>query len=463
MASTEGQTNFKLTPSQQIAYDKIRDFIKKPIGNSFNDRVLVLTGEAGTGKTTLLKHALKELIEDDLNYDQYDEDDFFSDITNVVPNVMGVTISHKAKLRLQDSIPNACTYAGYFGLKPEYMFDGTIKFVKGKSIPGKTYPHQMPFSIVVHDEVSMYDMNMINYLEEYTNSNSKIILVGDPNQLPPIIEDVRNVSDIDSPVFIYFTNKVQLKERVRQTVGNPILDLSSEISKEIFGDKNIERILNLIKEDKHKDGVGYRTIKRTELIKDFISHYVEDNETRVICYRNKTIDTVNRNIRKKLFPDANEIFVKGDALYMNLTYKNSHDRSFYNSDEFTIPNLKKENYQGIEVYRAQVKHQEEEYILLVTEKSLPLYKEILNSKRNAAKNADFKSKGKKWEDFYNFRDTFADVSYGYAFTAYKAQGSDFTNVYVDLNDILSTPISDKRKLQTLYTAITRATHQVIFF
>ena len=221
--------------------------------------------------------------------------------------------------------------------------------------------------------------------------------------------------------------------------------------------------MNLIKEDKHKDGVGYRTIKRTELIKDFISHYVEDNETRVICYRNKTIDTVNRNIRKKLFPDANEIFVKGDALYMNLTYKNSHDRSFYNSDEFTILNLKKENYQGIEVYRAQVKHQEEEYILLVTEKSLPLYKEILKSKRNAAKNADFKSKGKKWEDFYNFRDTFADVSYGYAFTAYKAQGSDFTNVYVDLNDILSTPISDKRKLQTLYTAITRATHQVIFF
>ena len=100
---------------------------------------------------------------------------------------------------------------------------------------------------------------------------------------------------------------------------------------------------------------------------------------------------------------------------------------------------------------------------MVTEKSLPLYKEILNSKRNAAKNADFKSKGKKWEDFYNFRDTFADVSYGYAFTAYKAQGSGFTNVYVDLNDILSTPISDKRKLQTLYTAITRATHQVIFF
>ena len=38
-----------------------------------------------------------------------------------------------------------------------------------------------------------------------------------------------------------------------------------------------------------------------------------------------------------------------------------------------------------------------------------------------------------------------------------------SNVYVDLNDILSTPISDKRKLQTLYTAITRATHQVIFF
>lgn len=43
------------------------------------------------------------------------------------------------------------------------------------------------------------------------------------------------------------------------------------------------------------------------------------------------------------------------------------------------------------------------------------------------------------------------------------QGSGFTNVYIDIADIMSTPISDKRKLQTLYTAITRATHQVIFF
>ena len=51
MANTEGQTNFKFTPSQQEAFNVIDKFVKGPIGNTFNDRVLVLTGEAGTGKT----------------------------------------------------------------------------------------------------------------------------------------------------------------------------------------------------------------------------------------------------------------------------------------------------------------------------------------------------------------------------------------------------------------------------
>ena len=70
--------NFKPTPSQEIALNAIKDFVKKPIGDTFNDRVLVLTGQAGTGKTTILKHALKDLLKEDLKDDVYQEDNFFS-------------------------------------------------------------------------------------------------------------------------------------------------------------------------------------------------------------------------------------------------------------------------------------------------------------------------------------------------------------------------------------------------
>ena len=53
--------------------------------------------------------------------------------------------------------------------------------------------------------------------------------------------------------------------------------------------------------------------------------------------------------------------------------------------------------------------------------------------------------------------------YGYAITAYKAQGSSYDSIYLDINDVLLTrPLTPKRKLQTIYTAITRARNNVYF-
>lgn len=457
--------NFKPTPSQQKALEAIEDFIRKPIGNSFNDRVLVLTGQAGTGKTTILRYALSRLLRQDLENAAYNEDDFFSDFGLKIPNVMGVTISHKAKLRLQESVPNACTYAAFFGLKPVYMHDGSMRFEKqdrSKNPNAKPLPHEIPFLAVVHDEVSMYDMHYINTVEMYTHSNSKIIFVGDPNQLPPISDDSKS-TDLDSPAFMFFDKVVRLEERVRQTVGNPILDIADAIHKEIFEEKNLSKILELIKQDRFKDGVGYRTISPQSLIGDYVDTYKRNDDTRVICYRNKKIDLINNRIRKKLFPGIDESFTVGDALYMNLTYVNNDEHAFFNSEEFKISSIDKSVISGVECYRAFVKPFEGGSIYLVSEKGQSEFKKKLKTFKDAAINAEFKYKSLKWEHYYKFRDLFADVSYGYAFTAYKAQGSGFKNVYVDVSDILSTPISDKRKLQTLYTAVTRATHQVIFF
>ena len=61
--------------------------------------------------------------------------------------------------------------------------------------------------------------------------------------------------------------------------------------------------------------------------------------------------------------------------------------------------------------------------------------------------------------YNNFVRPFAQVSYGYAITCHKSQGSDFYNVFVDVDDI-SKNIKQNEMKQCLYTAVTRTSNQI---
>ena len=412
--------SFKPTESQAIALEVIKEFVKRPIEDSFYDRVLVVQGQAGTGKSTIIGYALEELIKEDLNNERFEEDIFGGDGFNYIPNVFGVTVAHKAKNRLMESVPNCSTYAKFFGLKPKYSHNGEKSFEKVEKKYGID-PHKFPFRVVVFDESSMFDMKMINMIEEYMNSQTKIIFMGDPGQLPPITEKGVKSNDLDSPVFMLFDNKVVLKERVRQTVGNPILDLSSEIYSEIFGGQDLDRILRLFDEDNFKDGVGYRKTDRIKILPEFVSLYRENNSTRIICYRNAQIDKMNMNIRKKLFPDVVESFTVGDAIYMNKTYSNSEDIVFYNSDEYIIHKVDKTAYNSVDSYKVFVQPNNYSFLMIVSPAGYAFYKERLAIMKKAAlTTSGYADRNKAWTAYHNFVDKFADVSYGYAFTAYKA-------------------------------------------
>jgi len=69
--------------------------------------------------------------------------------------------------------------------------------------------------------------------------------------------------------------------------------------------------------------------------------------------------------------------------------------------------------------------------------------------------------GQLWEFYYYFFiDQFAQISYGYAITTHRSQGSTYKNVFVDLNDIIKNNIYKKEGFQCLYTAVTRASENL---
>lgn len=452
------ENKFVLTPSQEVGRKKLKAFLEGP------ERIFLFTGKPGVGKTTLNKITLKSYIDTDKNE--------YNSGSNI--NVAGIAFAHKAKNELGKHIPNVFTFAKAFGLK-EVIDEDTgkrtfeiDKYSKGVPIGKQSIP------VFVHDEVSQYDSAMLKIVLENTSIFSKIIFMGDRAQLPPVDSEGLMKPDEDSPVFnlkIPESCKHELTERVRQAEGNPILELSDIIREEIFAEKpNVSRIISEIQKPNMVNGMGYNFIKYDSLFEHIRKRDYLD--TALIGFRKKKcVDKYNPQIRNYLLNNPINNIVAGDYICMTDNYYKKDEATDYwycafnNSDTFKILDVEtvKEKYRiGDKVYyfdcfRAKVTNSNHLFIAPTHNGSID-YQKALKEVASLCRKGEI-----KWIDFWDFKKVFCQWTYGYCLTAYKCQGSTYKTVYVDINDILLTkPLTPKRKLQTIYTAITRAKEDVWF-
>ena len=462
--------------SQLEAIPKIKEFLKSPVTNDINTRVFILKGKAGTGKTTLIKYALDDMLTSDFN--NINKNSISDDMYNL-PNVIGVTLSHKAKSVLNNSIHVCKTFASTFGLKQTYGDFGEVSFEKIKSNSMILLPCEMPIKVFVHDECSMYDFKMLNYVLNDTNKSSKIIFMGDAGQLPPITA----VDDNDSPTFdirVADSNKHELLERHRQTKDNPILSLSDIIYEEIFGSQNIQRVLDAFAKESLIDGKGHTVIRYQDFLKHYKAISTDYTDTKVVAYRNDRVNAFNQQIRSFIHNKPDKPFIPGEIIYMNDTFIKKTKVGFkkteinyycYNSDEYVIDEVLSDEIDNIKCDMIKIDKKGHAHLLdafldvmlpVVCKSNQSEFNKKCSSMAHYAKNAESFKKGEAWKRFYTFKEQFANVSYGYCYTGHKIQGSGYKNIYVDVNDIMTVgPITDKRKLQALYTASTRATDLLI--
>ena len=466
---------FVLNSQQKDVLKQIDDFI-----NSKTEFAMTVSGWAGTGKTTLMEIVNKRYW-------------------------MGHTIhfcatTHKAAGVLREKVgKRVSTVNSLFGIMIETDMDRENYDVSFKSRK-KSEDKVKNNSIIIIDEASMLSIqNYMDVILKARERKCKIIFIGDSAQLSPVNED-----DI-SVVFRNTDHRIVELTKVMRTDDNAILNESTSIrtGEGFTYESNV-----------NESGEGVKFIDNDDFagIIDVIDSHIDGLKTdpnyfRILTYTNANVEKLNMMVRKKLGYDgmspqtgeplmsyanwgydgmgktgANYKIINSEA-YMCCDITNEYDENIremitYRLDrclddfnlhiiEIEIENPLKER---ITVPYIDVKyndHNKELVKLLAYEKVYQWgkYRECEN------KMDKFKclEKINSIDEFLLVNDNVYDgygnliqakvIDYGYAHTIHKSQGSTFSHVLINDNDI--DKCLDKRvKKQLRYVALTRASKSV---
>lgn len=417
-------SNFTWTDDQKKAWEKINHWLfhlkKEPF--------FILGGHSGTGKSFLTKMLLNI---NNFNF-------IHCAPTNKASKVLEKFLNKEVK-----------TVYSALGLKIQTTEDQmSINFPE-------EVPSMKSNTILLVDEASMINQDLHTYIEKVVQVNGiRVIYVGDPLQLNPINER-------RSIVWTCTENpdcKASLKKIVRY--DDKLLILSMNIRKCI---KEQDWNNPLKNDNDGKKGIFVTTEKV------FLDHLLSNAKktdwsmTKVIDWRNKTVNNYNQLIRKEL--GFKKIFEPGDLLLVaSPVVKNKVVLASTDEEGTVLEVFKKEKpIYGyyIQIYDIRIRFEN-----ITTSIQIPCYEEdlleILTKTANEAKSYTGKKRMIKWKEFWEIRNSFQEVRYSYGITAHRSQGSTLFNCYVDARDILSN--HEKREaMKCLYVGVTRAQNAVFSF
>ena len=456
----------KLTAGQETAKKAILNFIKT--ADASKGEYFTLTGKAGTGKTTLIQEVIREIAKD-----------------NPYQRFVVSALAHKAvqviygKTKKSSKFVSASTVASLLGMKLDQE-TGEFKQVKGGKLKIK------PGSILFVDEASMLnEQNIECLMDAAIRTESKVIFLGDPGQLPPIRtrELVKYGTDSLSPVFKTQKDEysASLTERVRQGEGSPILDYADTFwnysttegqTDQRVDDENMSRVENA------QGSIEFINEQQADKIVPLFKQAVETNNPsliKVVAYHNNTVKQWNQDIRRKVYGDEySPNPLPGDILMMTDTYNDpaSDDAKplLFNSEDISVISTGPiRTVYRVQLMDATIKDPRGKIItvplIIPTNENMAEFnnnKRLLWNEAQKYKNTD-RGKYKRALDMYwSYGTEWAHVEYGYAITSHKSQGSTYDVSIVDSADINSNGfMSDISKARSIYTAITRARNSAV--
>ncbi|MBN2900090.1 MAG: ATP-dependent RecD-like DNA helicase [Clostridia bacterium] len=383
-----------------IALDTLQ---AEAIKHSVQNGVMVITGGPGTGKTTIIKGIIKL-------FETYN----FS-LMLAAPTGRAAKRMTEATHRESKTIHRLLEYAFVEGIGQGF---------------NKNQDNPLVTDVVIIDELSMVDIVLMNHLLNAIPLGTRLILVGDADQLPSV--GAGNVlGDIIRSEMIYTT---WLEEIFRQGQESMIVTNAHRINRgeaPLLNEKNQD--FYFIHRKSHKDIV--ETIR--DLCFERLPDYYQVDPIKDIQVlspmKNSDIGTLNLNrvLQERLNPKSG---IKEEKVFPSRTYREG-DKVMQVRNNYELSWQLANGTQGKGVYNGDIG-----LITLIDNKERVL--EVLFDD------------GKRC--LYTF-DQLDDLILAYAATVHKSQGSEFRVVVMPIS--YGPPLLLSRNV--LYTAITRAKELVV--
>ena len=461
---------------QLKAFDAISKWYKKP---GFG--VFTLSGFAGTGKTYLVNHVLKQIVNKTVCITAPTHKAL--KVVEKATGIRGVTVHALHAIR-----PNVALET--FDIdNPGFEPMGQDKFDQ--------------YNLIIIDECSMVNSGLHSLnMKRAKEHGTKILYVGDAMQLPPIKERLSNT--------FRSTDTYQLTQLIRQDDNNPMVVLFKLLRSDIAtGGSTFLNYISKNKENVNELGEGYScmiqndfvpsilTDFRSEKFKDNVEHIRYGGWTRVI-----TKDW-NRFIREEVI--GTETIIKvGDLLTGHQTVVDEFfEPILINSEDYIVRQFERRiSEDGFMFYRVYadafsvdtftgkrrqvyyniVDHTDPTYERF-KRKLFALYANIWNTTQG---------RPKLWKRYYEFKHMYFtlntievpmsngsikyipnEIDYGYGLTIHKLQGSTLDSIAINLIDICHYGADKNRPIwgaeaiemrnKLIYTAISRATTNAKLF
>jgi len=380
----EAESDVTLTHEQRAA-----------VHMSVAERFSVITGGAGTGKTTVLK-ALYYVL------------------AKVGYGIVQMALAGKAAKRMREATgKESHTIAGFLN--------------NAEKIIGEHGAH----TYYVIDEASMLDLKTAYRIFQALPDNVRMVLVGDPYQLPPIGAGLV----FHKLVVTQSIPKVSLTVVKRQDSSTGIPSFAADIRKGAWPTKGVP-------------GVRIEQCSDAEIMSKVLELYMQDKErTQIICaIRNNGtagVDSANMACQSAANASGRPIRIRGFNGNLAATKFREGDRIIFTRNDWEREVMNGSMGTIVEALDAPASIDEGEApvvgMALVDDVEVPIL----------------------------LTDVFGDpiLDHGYAVTCHKAQGSQFPRVIVPVHRQVSR-CGDLRSrildLTWVYTALTRAECEVIF-